>query len=246
MGEKNTNRNQTNQNDGSFLAFDPLKLYESIVIIKWPNQQKFNTAAMGVRFGDGDEIYLRPFPDTDTFDLLTNPEVEFLTINFTDDVETIAIAALSGLHKGSNVEELDHTSLIIHENYAFLKNCQTYILGIIKGRNQQTQLKYNSSSFDNIKLVTSEFSVTFQVERLKTFRTSTAPEPVNRGDNLALEAIIYASKIPALQKLENSHQKIHDFVGRIRGFQFDIRRFSASKRALTVCNIIDNFLEKTL
>ncbi len=69
---------------------------------------------------------------------------------------------------------------------------------------------------------------------------------MNRGDNLALEAIIYASKIPALQKLGNANQEIHDFVHRIRGFQYDIRRFSASKRALTVCNMIDNFLEKTL
>ncbi len=35
-------------------------------------------------------------------------------------------------------------------------------------------------------------------------------------------------------------------VDKVRGFQHDIRRFSASRRALTVCNIIDNFLDKTL
>jgi hypothetical protein len=81
---------------------------------------------------------------------------------------------------------------------------------------------------------------------VKVLQTSLGSQPVNRGDNLALEAIVYASKIPALQKLENSYQKIQNFVEKIRGFQHDIRRFSASKRALTVCNILDNFLEKTL
>ena len=229
-----------------FLPIEPYKLYESIIVIKWPNQQKYNTSAMGVRFGSEGEIYLCPFPATDTFELMTNPQVEFLTINLTDDVETFAVAALSGLYKGSTIEELDQSSLIIHEDHAFLKKSQTLILGRIIGRNQKIQLKNSSSSFDDLKLVTSEFSATFQVERLKVFRTSTEPEPVNRGDNLALEAIIYASKIPALQKLGNANQEIHDFVHRIRGFQYDIRRFSASKRALTVCNMIDNFLEKTL
>lgn len=234
------------KNDGMYLPIEPCKLYEAIIVIKWPNQHKFNTSAMGVRFGLKGEIYLRPYPDTDTFELLTNSEVDFLTVNFTDDVESFALAALSGIHAGHDVEEIDHSALVIHEDYAFLKNSQTVILGKIRTRNQQTQLNYSKTSFDHLNLVTSEFSVTFQIDRVKAFQSSTAPQPVNRGDNLALEAVVYASKIPTMQKQPNSHQKIHELVDKIRGFLYDIRRFSASKRALTVCNMIDNFLDKTL
>jgi hypothetical protein len=97
-----------------------------------------------------------------------------------------------------------------------------------------------------LNLVTTEFSVTFEIELIKVFQSPTASQPVNRGDNLALEAIVYASKIPTLQKQANSFQKVQELVDKVRGFQYDIRRFSASRRALTVCNIIDNFLDKTL
>ena len=246
MGDENRVKTPRSPTFGGFLPIEPCKLYEAIAIIKWPDVEKYNTSAMGIRFGNNGKIYLRPYPETDTYDLLSNPAVELVTINFTDDVETFAIAALSGLQSGSGVEELDHSSLTIKEGYAFLKNSQTMILGKIHDRNQEYTLKYGSSSFDDLNLVTTEFTVTFEIERLKVLQLSIVSQPVNRGDNLALEAIVYASKIPAIQKQTNSFQQVHELVDKVRGFQNDIRRFSASRRALTVCNIIDNFLDKTL
>jgi hypothetical protein len=175
-----------------------------------------------------------------------NPEVELCTINFTDDVETFAVSALSGLQSGSNVEELDHTALDVREGYAFLRKSQTRILGRILARNKKINLKYESTSFDNFNLVNTEFPVFFEIEQLNMFQSPIIAQPVNRGDNLALEAIVYASKIPAIKKQKNSFQKVQELVDKVRGFQNDIRRFSASRRALTVCNIIDNFLNKNL
>jgi hypothetical protein len=240
------NQNPNSINEYLFFPFEPCKLYEAIVIIKWPKLEKFNSSAMGIRFGTNGRIYLHPYPETDTYELLTNPEVELITINFTDDVETFAISALSGLQSGSDIEELDHLALDIREGYAFLRKSQTMILGRILTRNRNISLKYPSSSFDDINLVKTDFPVSFEIDRLKVFLSSIAVQPVNRGDNLALEAIVYASKIPALMKQQDSFQKIQEFVDKVRGFQHDIRRFSASRRALTVCNIIDNFLDKTL
>ena len=237
-------QNQPPKNRGIFLPIEPCKLYEGIIIIKWPEEDRYNSSAMGVRFGNNGKIYLRPYPDTDTFDLLTNPEIELLTINFTDDVEAFAFAALSGLHSGPNVEELEHSALDIRDGYAFLQNSQTMILGRINVRNQKMTLEYDSSSFDDLNLVTREFSVSFEIERIKVFKSSRVAQPINRGDSLALEAIVYASKLPAIIKQSNSYQLVQEMLDKIRGFQFDIRRFSASRRALTVCNIIDNFLEK--
>ncbi|TFG20104.1 MAG: DUF447 family protein [Promethearchaeota archaeon] len=246
MGDENPVKIPHSPTFGECLRIEPCKLYEAIVIIKWPDEEKYNTSAMGLRVGNNEMIYLHPYLDTDTYELLSNPVVELITINFTDDVEIFAIAALSGLQSGSAVEELDHSSLTIKEGYGFLKNSQTMILGKINHRNQKFTLKYDGSSFDDVNLVTTEFPVTFEIERLKVFQSSTVSQPVNRGDNLALEAIVYASKIPAIQKQANSFQKVHELVDKVRGFQHDIRRFSASRRALTVCNIIDNFLDKTL
>ncbi len=210
MGHENPVSTPQSPTFGEFLRIEPCKLYEAIVIIKWPLEEKYNTSAMGIRIGDNGMIYLRPFPDTDTYELLSNPKVELITINFTDDVETFAIAALSGLQSGSEIEELDHSSLTLKEGYGFLRNSQTMILGKIHDRNQKFTLNYYGSSFDDVNLVTTEFPVTFEIERLKVFQSSMVPQPVNRGDNLALEAIVYASKIPAVQKQANSFQKVHE------------------------------------
>jgi hypothetical protein len=220
------------------LFFQFTKLYEAIVIIQWPNQQKFNTAAMGVRFGPFHRLYLRPYLDTDTYDLLIDPKVKFITINFTDDVEIFALAAFKGLHSGPEVEELDHVYLDKHSEYAFLKNSQFMVLGEIVIRDRPIQL--------NDKDLKLEFQVNFCISVKEIYQSNNPSQPINRGDNLALEAIVYASKIPALMKLEDSDEKINDYITRVREFQQDIRRFSASNRALKVCDSIDVYLKNIL
>ncbi|MBN2155630.1 MAG: DUF447 family protein [Candidatus Lokiarchaeota archaeon] len=219
--------------------FENGKLYESIVVIQWPNQQRFNASAMGIRFSGNKVMFLKPYPDTDTFELLMNPNVKFITINFTDDVEYFALAALRGEHAGIDVEEMDQSYLDIHKGYAFLKQSQILILGEINIRNKPIFLKNPHSSEEH-----PEFKVTFQVLVKEMYQSFKQSQPVNRGDNLALEAIVYASKIPAIQKQQNSRNDIQKLIDRVRDFQYDIRRFSASQRALKVCDMVDKFLEE--
>jgi hypothetical protein len=175
-----------------------------------------------------------------------NPDVNTLTINFTDDVEIFAKAALTGLHAGSEIEELEQSQLDTHPEGAFLKNIQIGILGKIAKRNQNLAV-YGDSSIQSLHYrVTTLFSARFLIEPIKTFQTPNPAQSVNRGDNLALEAIVYASKIPVFQKQAESKEEVEKLVEKVHQLQFDIRRFSASHRALVVCNLIDEFIAQNL
>ncbi len=201
----------------------PQKLYESIVIIKWPGRNKFNSAAMGVKFTDFQELYLSPYAETDTYDLLMSSEVKLVSVNLTDDIEIFAKSALTGLHSGSIIEEIGHSHLNIQTNYAYLKSSQYVILGEIQEREKASPKKRGS----------------FRLKIKEIHKTGLNSQLVNRGDNMALEAVVYASKIPAA----NNQQQVQKLIEKVRGYQYDIRRFSSSKRALSVCNYIDEFLD---
>jgi hypothetical protein len=82
---------------------------------------------------------------------------------------------------------------------------------------------------------------------LKRFRSEKLFQVTNRGDNLAIEAITLTSKLPPYFNENRGYdkkneKKIYEMLNRIREYEREIRRFSASKKALLVCEIIDNFL----
>jgi len=228
------------------LLFELGKLYESIVIIQWPTQNRFNTSAMGVRFGKNRDMFLNPYPDTDTFELLMNPKVRKITINFTDDVVIFAKAALTGLHAGSEIEEINHSQLDLREGFAFLKNSQIEILGEIEKRNQDLIVSGDTSIQNLRNRGTTQFFAKFLVKPVKIYQSPKLAQMVNRGDNLALEAIVYASKLPAYQKQNKSLIEIQKLLEKVGELQFDIRRFSASHRALITCDIIDEYITRSL
>lgn len=247
-------------NSSFSLCLEPFKLYESIVILKWSEsvsenneiKPKFNAAAMGIRFMDEYSLVLNPYPDTDTYSILkkclTDKIRKKLTINFTDDVVLFAKVALTGLNAGFSEEELLDVELIKFEEFAYVKNTNASILGELVSDFGDFNLDATQyfKDFDITKFKI-EFSAKFEISILKRFRSGKLFQVTNRGDNLAIEAITLTSKLPPYFNKNHGYdkkneKKIYEMLNRIREYEREIRRFSASKKALLVCEIIDNFL----
>jgi hypothetical protein len=245
-------------NSSFSLCLEPFKLYESIVVLKWPdsdnndNKPKFNAAAMGIRFIDEYSLALNPYPDTDTSSILkkciSDKIRKKITINFTDDMVLFAKAALTGLNAGSSEEELLEGELIKYEEFAFVKNANASILGELVSDfgdfNLDASQYFKDLEISNFKI---EYPAKFEINILKRFRAEKMFQVTNRGDNLAIEAITLASKLPPYFTENEGYdkkneKKIYEILNRIREYEREIRRFSAGKKALLVCEIIDNFL----
>ncbi|MHA1727913.1 MAG: DUF447 domain-containing protein [Promethearchaeota archaeon] len=247
-----------NSGDSLSLCLEPFKLYESIVVIKWSDSAKFNAAAMGVRFLDEYSLILNPYPETDTYKILKNSErLEKedrlrLTVNFTDDVVLFAKAALTGLNSGSSVEELSRDELIKYNDVAYIKNANASILGEVVSVFKDFKVNFSENFSEyNIKKkkIGTKFSAKFEINIIKKFKSDKMFQPTNRGDNLAIEAITLTSKLPPLLNNEKilkktNEDRIFKTLTRIREYEKEIRRFSASKRAFVVCGMIDDFISK--
>lgn len=238
------------------LGLEPFKLYEAIIVLKWPlsNQHpKFNSAAMGVRFIDEYTLVLNPYPETDTYSILKhaidhNERMRF-SVNFTDNMVIFAKSALTGTFQGESYQELTDEIEIETielnsrvESIGYLKDAK-YLL-ICETLNSIKEFKIDASQYlqefkGKGQHVT--FNAQFQIGVKKQFRSRLPCQPTNRGDNLALEAITLASKLLAFL---NNEDKTFKLLEKIREYQKEIRRFSASKQALDVCLMIDEYISK--
>lgn len=241
------------------LGLEPFKLYEAIIILEWPqsNQSdqppKFNSAAMGVRFIDEYTLALNPYPQTDTYTILKHTvdrkDRMLLSVNFTDNVILFAKSALIGTHQGDSVQELTDEIEISQlgdgsdlYHFGYLKDAKYFM--ICEVLNSIKDFKIDASQYLQDfkgKGQHMTFNAQFQIGIKKQFKSRSAYQPTNRGDNLALEAITLTSKLPAFLKNED---KLFKLLEKIREYQKEIRRFSASKQALEVCIMIDDFIAK--
>ncbi|MCP4763759.1 MAG: DUF447 family protein [archaeon] len=237
------------------LCLEPFKLYESIITVKWPNSDKFNTAAMGIRFIDDYTFLINPFLNTDTYTILKNPPQEKenrkkISVHFVDDPIIFAKAALKGCNSGSSIEELSEEELIKYDEIALIKESNIVIIGEILSefKNFKADFSKELSEFAQNNVIT-KFPVRFDVNIIKKFYSNKLFQPTNRGDNLAIEAITLTSKLPYFMQNEikdekSSQDKVFKILEEIRKYEKEIRRFSGCKNALTACNIIDDFISE--
>lgn len=236
------------------LSLNPFQLYESILIIKWDNSDSFNSAAMGIRFMDDYSAYISPYSATDTYKILhqsiaNNDERKRFSVNFPDNVSLFARAALKGTNAGQKIEEIASDLLLIEEesDISLLADSRYVLLCELVGELKDFKLdaseilkEYNNS------LTRKQYSARFEINILKRYKSKNNFQPFNRGDNLALEAITLASKLPVYANSKKHGDKTFDLLSRIRYYEKEIRRFSANKNALDACNIIDDFINKII
>ncbi|MHA1819644.1 MAG: DUF447 domain-containing protein [Promethearchaeota archaeon] len=247
-------------NPENSLCLEPYKLYEAIVIIKWPDLDKFNVSAMGVRFPDEYSIFLNPYDNTDTNEILEyyskSGEKVVFTVNFIDDPIIFAKAALFGENSGPNISELDNEELYLYESvnanpiFAVLREANGVIIVESMGKFdalefnwlEEMELEYNKkSNLGNKKggemgrkkekekaigevggvryksqafiselrrnrSIGKNFKSKYDIRIKQCWRSKKIFQPTNRGYNLAIEAIVLASKLPYYINLNKSEE----------------------------------------
>ncbi|MHA1338754.1 MAG: hypothetical protein ACTSRZ_01865 [Promethearchaeota archaeon] len=231
------------------LCLNPFELYEGIVIIKWPKLVKFNSASMGIRFLDEYTLVITPYPTTDTYSIfkqscnVKNKEDRLkFTVNFTDNILYYALSTLYSEDKGHYIEEINQDDLIIDYELgiAYLKDSKISLLCELLGEFKFGPIDASDylKSYENPN-IKKKFNAGFEINILKKYKSKFISKPLNRGDYLALEALILTSKLPSFISQE---KKFFDLIEKIRFYQKEIRRFSANKTAFKVCNMIDNYI----
>lgn len=269
----NSNLEQTLYN---ILKLNKARLYEAVVISRWPHHRSFiNSAAMGIRFNDDNFLLLNPYPETDTYKILLQVLEDGLmdhviSINFTYNPLTFAKTALFGCNEGIKTEELKGPELLFKDNIPVLEEASLILLckpinrvfdinDPEQNRPFEYDFKGHFKKFDG-KIVKKRFSARFELKIDGIYRKRNVGCYINRGDYLAIEAVVLASKLPVYFNNNNNKKPINKtnnpaygtkkldngmkLLERIRLYQKEIRRFSGNIRAFETCEIIDNFIDK--
>lgn len=206
-----------------------------------------NTACMGIRLIDNRSIKLRPYPNTSTYKNLRSNKL--ITLNFVDDIYLYALASLKGFKRSKNIkifpeEFYDYYKIekikevfVNHSNseivsLPYIKQAWAMIACVARGEEQIVK----DDNLGELKVVEFTLSIISCDKFKESFKI------FNRAENIALEAIILATKLKVaeekkdkalVQKLE---QKIEDFF-------VEIQRFGKNISALKVVEHVKDYIK---
>ncbi len=176
------------------VEFEPFIIYESIVCVKFPNSAKINSSCMGVHFTPTDEVYLHAYEDTDTKKLLKNGAR--FSINFSDSFVDYARAAILGKNSGKNGAEIPEGMFKRTDPFPSLKNSWlTVECKVIKsGPDILVKPPCRRRKSPNIR---TKILNKYYYRPPRIFN--------NRSMNLAIEALILATRIPLYKPLSEDY-----------------------------------------
>ncbi len=218
-------------------------LYEIIAttysITKNGKEIKPNASCMGIRMIEGEQIQISPFYNTMTYKNLK--EYSTIAINFVDDVYLYALAALK--EPESPINLTDFPSKYFDFKYLesramdipYIKNAW----GILIGEVSQEYQKTKTDELGEVIIPIFKLDVIFTEKLQETHKL------FNRAENLALEAIILATRLKIAKKNQNQvlfskiHEKIKDFIE-------NIERFGKNKRAQKTIYLVDKYISSLI
>lgn len=205
---------------------------------------KPNTACLGIRLTERDQIKIWLFPKIKTLENIRANGL--ITINFVDNVYLYALAALKDQENTQGIIKFSdkyYNSLEIdipaEENSDSVRLFMPYIMKswgalfckvvegnqIIKkdrmGKTEVVEFLLEIIHFNKIK------------ETFKLF---------NRAENLALEALILATKLPVAHE-NNQKEEIMAIKINIDDYIDTIERFGRNKKAINTIRVIQNFIK---
>ncbi|NVM36638.1 MAG: DUF447 family protein [Candidatus Lokiarchaeota archaeon] len=218
-------------------------LYEIIAttysITKDSKEIKPNASCMGIRMIEGDQIQISPFYGTITYKNLK--EYSMIAINFVDDVYLYALAALKEPDSPINLTEFPskYYDFKYLESRAmdvpYIKKAWGILIGEVSHEFQKTK---------NDEL--GEFIIpVFKLDVIFTEKLRETHKLFNRAENLALEAIILATRLKIARENQNQalfskiHEKIKDFVE-------NTKRFGKNERALKTIYLVDKYISSLI
>ncbi len=188
--------NPSNQKEDR-VQFEPLINYESILCAKFPDQlDKVNAACMGVHFTSNNEVYIHAYSDTHTRSIL-QPGVQFV-INFSENFYEYVIAGLKTRGINERVDELPPSAFREDFSNPVLKSswCAVECEVIPMPSNILLKPECRRRETPNIRT---------KIISIQTFRFPMIFN--NRSMNLALEALVYATRIPLYEKYSKNYKE---------------------------------------
>ncbi|MFX1313246.1 MAG: DUF447 domain-containing protein [Promethearchaeota archaeon] len=199
-----------------------------------------NTACMGIRIREINEISIEPYPNTNTYKNLK--ENSLICINFVDNIFLYALAAL----KGQYLSEKYKVFPIEYYNYYDIKEYNKSIRKIpyinqawatlfceISKESQMTRKDIFGKN-DLSEFILNILSLVKIKESYKLF---------NRAENLTLETLILATRLKvAFEK----HKKdlITDFQEKIKENIKNVRRFGKNEDAIKAIELIEEYIHE--
>jgi hypothetical protein len=192
--------------------FPPDTLLESILITAGGDSTPVNAAAMGVKLTRGEYLLVQPYTNTDTYRNLT--QFPFATVNFTTNPLTFATCALQGWGAGPYSPELEDNALLNWKDFPIPSLKSAFL-----------SLKCTIEPMDKVKV---GLRGMFLLE-IKGAAILTPSLPIsNRADNLALEAVVYATRVKVFTDQEN-YQLAKDLLITIKKYEKYIKSNALEK-----------------
>lgn len=192
--------------------FPPDTLLESIVLTAPGDSTPVNAAAMGVKLTQGEYLLVQPYANTDTYQNLS--QYPFATVNFTTNPLTFATCALRGWGEGPNSPELEDNALLHWKDFPIPSLKSAFL-----------SLKCTREPMDTVKIGPRGMFL-LNIKGAAILTPSLAI--FNRADNLALEAVVHATRVKVFMDQEN-FQLAKDLLVTIKKYEKFIRSTALEK-----------------
>jgi hypothetical protein len=194
-----------------------------------------NASCMGIRVIDGDKIQISPFYSTTTYKNLKKNSI--IVINFVDDVFLYALAALKEKKSPIGLNEVP----LEYYNFKYLEDRSMDVpfikkaWGILIGEVSEEFVRSKEDDLGEMIIPIFKLEIIFA----EIFKKS--HNLFNRAENLALEAIILATRIKVAKENKNL-AFFSELYEKILNYTKKIKRFGKNEGALKAIDLVNKYI----
>lgn len=214
-------------------------LYEIIAttysILENGKEIKPHASCMGIRMIEEEQIQISPYYSTITYKNLK--DYSTIAINFVDDIYLYALAALKEPNSPFNLTEFPskyYDFKYLESRFMdipFIKKAWGILIGEVSHEFQKTK----TNDLGEVIIPIFKLDVIYAEKLLNTYKL------FNRAENLALEAVILATRLKVAKENQNQAQIIR-INEKIKEYIENIERFGHNKRALKTIELIKKYI----
>ena len=195
-----------------------------------------NASCMGIKLNKKNKIEISPFHNTTTYRNLI--ENGYVVINFVDDIYLYALAALKNPESSIKfpLEYYLYTSLKSKWKKGYRTfPCIKQSWGILIGKITNEVQLINKDKYGKSLRSTFELEIFYSQKYRDCFKY------FNRAENLALEAIVLATRMKVAKELNNFElfDKNH---GKIIEYKENVERFSNNQKVLKIFDLVGDYI----
>lgn len=197
-----------------------------------------NTACMGIKVNEKNKIQITPFHTTTTYRNLKDNG--YLVINFVNDIYLYALAALKSPEYSDEFRLNQYIYLSLKKRgrnkfrtFPILKSSWGFLIG-------ETTKEIENIKKDNYG---ESLSSTFEIKIFYSEKNKESFKLFNRAENLALEAIVLATKLK-VAKNSNNNELYEKLIKQIQSYMEIIRRIGKNQHALKAIELVGKYIDK--